>query len=225
MNKIDGSHHDVRLDPREQRMVWLWIESGATYAGTYAALRNAEEQVQAKADLVLSSQKPVLERRCAACHSIDNPNDAARMALPFIPERQERRRAAGRPTGEHERVVLPDDPLARFSPHLLLNLSHPENSPLLLGPLPRDAGGLGSCGDVFKDKEDPDYKSLLTAIADCKTRADARPRFGTPDFRPNRQYIREMKKYGVLPADFDAETGIVDPFQTDQAYWSGAQAN
>jgi hypothetical protein len=24
--------------------VWLWIESGAPYAGTYAALRNAEAQ-------------------------------------------------------------------------------------------------------------------------------------------------------------------------------------
>ena len=224
MKKIDGSHHDVKLDPGEQRTVWLWIESSSPYAGTYAALRNAEEQVQVKPDLVFSSQKPVLERRCAACHSIDNPNDASRMPLPFVPERQERRRAANRPTGEYERVVLPDDPLARFSVHLLVNLSHPENSPLLLGPLARDAGGFGSCGDVFKDKEDPDYKSLLAAIADCKARSDTQPRFGTPGFRPNRQYIREMKKYGVLSADFDAATGTLDPFQTDQAYWRGAHA-
>ena len=224
MHKIDGSHHDVRLDPGEARMVWLWIESSATYAGTYAALRNTQEQTLAKVDQVFASQKPVLQRRCAACHSIDDPNDAARMPLPFIPERQERRRAANRPTGEFERIVLPDDPLARFSVHVLLNLSHPENSPLLLGPLARDAGGFGSCGEVFKDKEDPDYKSLLQAVTDCKARADTLPRFGTQGFRPNRQYIREMKKYGVLPADFDAATGTVDPFQTDQAYWRGAHA-
>jgi hypothetical protein len=205
-------------------MVWLWIESSATYAGTYAALRNTEEQTCAKADVVFSSQKPVLERRCAACHSIDDPNDAEHMALPFVPELGERRRAANRPTGAYERVVLPDDPLARFSAHMLLNLSHPENSPLLLGPLAREAGGLGSCGDVFENKEDPDYKSLLAAVTDCRARADPLPRFGTKDFRPNRQYIREMKKYGVLPADFDSVTGVVEPFQTDQAYWSGAYA-
>ena len=219
MHKIDGGHHDVRLAPREERIVWLWIESGAPYAGTYAALRNAEEQVRVKADLVFSSQKEVFQRRCAACHSVDNPNDAARMALPFFPERQERRRAANRPTGEFERVILENDPLARFSVHVLLNLSHPENAPLLLGPLARDAGGWESCGEVFKDTEDPDYKSLLAAITDCKARADAVPRYGTPEFRPNRQYFREMKKYGVLPADCDAASATLDPFQTDQVYW------
>jgi hypothetical protein len=40
-----------------------------------------------------------------------------------------------------------------------------------------------------------------------------------PDFRPNEQYIREMKRFGVLPADFDATTGRIDPFETDQRYW------
>jgi hypothetical protein len=38
MEKIDGSHHDVRLSDRELRMVKLWIDASATFPGTYAAL-------------------------------------------------------------------------------------------------------------------------------------------------------------------------------------------
>ena len=46
MHKIDGSHHDVALTPDQWRTIWLWLESGAPYAGTYAALRNAEDQAR-----------------------------------------------------------------------------------------------------------------------------------------------------------------------------------
>ncbi len=35
---IDGSHYEAKLTPRETKMVRLWIESSATYPGTYAAL-------------------------------------------------------------------------------------------------------------------------------------------------------------------------------------------
>jgi hypothetical protein len=141
------------------------------------------------------------------------------MALPFYPDAKERREIINRPSTAHERIVLPNDPLARFSVHILLNLSEPENSPLLLGPLARKAGGFGSCDEVFKDKEDPDYIRLLSAIKDCKRKAETRPRFGTSGFRPNHQYIREMKTYGVLPDTFNADTDVVDPFQIDQDYW------
>ena len=37
MEKIDGSHYDVSLSPQESRIVRLWIDTGAQYAGTYAA--------------------------------------------------------------------------------------------------------------------------------------------------------------------------------------------
>ena len=219
MTKIDGSHHDVELSTRDWRMVWLWLESSATYAGTYAALRNAEDRALAKPGAVFGSQGAVLKRRCGECHAIGNPSGETGMALPFNPDPEERRRVVNRPTTNHERFVLPNDPLARFSAHILLNLSRPEMSPLLLGPLAREAGGLGSCCGVFQNKEDPDYQSMLAAIEACKAGADAKPRYATPGFRPNRQYIREMKAYGILPASFNADTGPIDPFKTDQAYW------
>jgi len=44
-------------------------------------------------------------------------------------------------------------------------------------------------------------------------------RFGTPAFRPNRQYVREMKRFGVLGPGFKADEGPIDVFETDQRYW------
>ncbi len=37
-----------------------------------------------------------------------------------------------------------------------------------------------------------------------------------PGFRPNDSYIREMQRYGILPADLP---GNIDPYATDDAYW------
>ncbi|MGQ9591239.1 MAG: HzsA-related protein, partial [Planctomycetota bacterium] len=46
LEKLRGGHHDARATEEEWRTAWLWIESGAPYAGTYAALRNAEAQAR-----------------------------------------------------------------------------------------------------------------------------------------------------------------------------------
>jgi hypothetical protein len=40
-----------------------------------------------------------------------------------------------------------------------------------------------------------------------------------PGFRPNEHYIREMKRYGVLPASYDPARDPVDPYATDCDYW------
>ncbi len=218
MNKIDGSHHGVELSEQDWRTIWMWVESSATYVGTYAALRNAKDQGQVPAWRVFGSQQEVLKRRCSGCHPGDAQTGTG-MPLPFSPDNEARRKAVNRPTVNHERFVVPNDPLARFGIHVLVNLSVPAMSLLLQAPLAPEAGGLGSCGSVFVDKEDPDYKSMLAAIEACKTSADAKPRYATPGFRPNRQYIREMKAYGILPATFNADADPIDSFETDQAYW------
>ena len=43
-------------------------------------------------------------------------------------------------------------------------------------------------------------------------------RFDMPDFKPRPAYIREMKRYGILPADLPPDATI-DPYQTDRRYW------
>jgi hypothetical protein len=41
---------------------------------------------------------------------------------------------------------------------------------------------------------------------------------GTPQ-TPSPLYVREMKRYGILPADLDAATNPIDVYATDEAYW------
>ena len=60
---------------------------------------------------------------------------------------------------------------------------------------------------------------MLASIRRGKAEADVRPRYGTPGFRPNRQYIRELKRYGILASDFDPATSPIDIFEADRAYW------
>ena len=44
-------------------------------------------------------------------------------------------------------------------------------------------------------------------------------RFDMPGFQPNEHYVREMQRYGVLPASLDASTDPVDSYETDRRYW------
>jgi len=213
MSKIDGSHYDVTLSPTQRRTVWLWLESGAPYAGTYAALRNAEEQ---KREGLIHSVfwSPVLNRRCRQCHALGKQAPP----LPVHMSEQQRRDLVRKlRTAPHERLVQKDD--YRFSAHVLLNASRPEYSPLLLGPLPKAAGGWGTCPHRFTGTDDPDYRALLTLAQDRKKQYDRPSRFGVPDFKPNLQYVREMKRFGVLPARFDPTRDPIDVFETDQRYW------
>ncbi len=217
----DGSHYNAKVSDHERRTLWLWIESGAAYAGSYAGLRNEKQQQVAggSAAYVFVSQAQLLQKRCKTCHESDPDGEAK--PLPLTQEWGRKNRAKlNRPAGAFERLVGEHDPIARFSPNILLNFSRPECSPLLLGPLAKSAGGYESCGAVFKDKSDPDYQTLLKAISIAKSNIDAEPRYGSPDFRPNRQYLREMQRYGVLTENAGAPGDRLDFFALDQKYWS-----
>jgi hypothetical protein len=59
---LDGSHHDAKLTDHERKVVRLWIDGSANWAGTYACLGNPEYQVSWGA----------LPQRCAGCHKKKN---------------------------------------------------------------------------------------------------------------------------------------------------------
>jgi len=213
MRKIDGSHHETAVTPEQWRTIWLWLESGAPYAGTYAALRNAEDQAREGA-LHSVFGSPVLDQRCWQCHA----QGKQAPPLPLAMSEQERSELTKTlRLAPYERIVRKED--LRFSAHVLLNVSRPERSPLLLGPLPKSAGGWASCSHQFQGTEDADYQTLLADLRGRSRQLDAAPRYGTPEFKPNRQYIREMKRFGVLPAEFDPAANPVDGFRIDQEYW------
>ena len=222
MEKLDGEHYDVQLSQREQDMVRYWIESGAVYPGTYAALGTGMIGDWPKSKLDTSDRawaeskaaEEAIERRCIGCHDKNLP------VPKFL--------------SDELGFVLSnpdfDDVRCRMSRHLFFNLSRPEKSLILLGPLAKEAGGYGTCkrrlksgknGEavtVFKDAEDADYRKILALCEAGKRHLDTIKRFDMPGFRPRPSYLREMKRYGILAMDL-REDAVIDIYATERAYW------
>ena len=118
--------------------------------------------------------------------------------------------------------------------HLAYNLTRPEKSPMLLMPLARKAGGWdmqkrGSDGkpagepvEVFLDTSDPDYGAILGYIETGRLCLQENKRWDMPGFKPHPFYIREMKRYGILPESFGAARDDIDVFDIDRRYWESA---
>jgi hypothetical protein len=247
LGKVDGSHYDVKVNARELRMIKLWIDAAATFPGTYAALGSgmigpyAELQYNTKPTIdylswpSMKAAKEVLDQRCASCHEAEmklpsTPKDNLGLRLHHLVYDQGKPRYWDPPwirtygdgslrPGSFEWLRAYGDPRLRFSRHKIYNLSQPQQSIQLLAPLPKAAGGLGICGDVFTSPDDADFQKLLRAIEDAKEHLDGITRFSMPNFRPEPEYVREMIRYGVLPADFDSTTDPIDVYDTDRRYW------
>ena len=197
---VDGGHHDVKLSPHERMQLILWIETGATYPGTYASYYCGIAPVKFPVE--------AMTRRCGACHGA-KPNSHPR--LPW----------EGRDIRPWARLPLKfgaADPALSLS-----NLTRPEKSHLLLAPLAREAGGYGICQArsegkaVFSATGDADYQKLLGAITAAGRDLARIKRFDMPGFRPNEHYVREMRRFGILPPEDDG--GPIDPYAADRAFW------
>jgi len=223
VKKLTGSHQDVSATSHEIKVVRYWINSGAAYIGTYAGLGTgmvggyARNRVDRR-DLKWASTKAaaaVMTGRCASCHD-------KKMPIPCSPSDN---------MGMPPWAVRYRDFRIRTARHIVYNLTHPERSGLLLAPLAKSAGGwgmqrrdrrgkpLGEPIEVFKDTTDPGYQSILASIRDAKKRLDEIKRFDMSGFRPRPEYVREMKRYGVLPASFDLAKDAIDAYQVDRRYW------
>lgn len=215
LKMLSGSHYGVQATERERTIVRLWIETGAPYPGTYAGLGSGmvggyAENIIDRRDLAwpwVDTARRVLSGRCATCHS-------GALQLPESPSDN-----MGMPPWD----IKYGDPRLRFSRHILYNLSRPERSLQILAPLSVEAGGLGICkgpdgAAVFAGTGDPDYRALLAAVEETKAYLDTIKRFDMPGFQPQKPYIREMRRYGILPADFP-DDGAINPYETDRAYW------
>jgi len=217
LKMLDGSHYDVKATDHQKKMLRLWIELGAPYPGTYAALGcgsvgGYHQNKLVNTDFDWPTTKAgdeVIKRRCASCH-----RDADVLPQSLSDER-----------GVSFWRFSLDDPRLKLSRHIVFNLTRPEKSLLVLAPLAEQAGGLGLCRDdqdepaaVFAEKDDPDYHKLLDMAAAGKDNLDTIKRFDMPGFRPRPQYVREMKRYGVLAPDHP-DDAPVDAYQLDRLYW------
>ncbi len=220
---IDGHHYDVKLSPQERTTVILWIETGAAYAGTYAAYFSGMVQVKFPLE--------AMTRRCGQCHAV---------------KRGQHRRLAWEGYDTRPWTTLPLEFGDEGPASTLCNLTRPEKSMLLLAPLSKASGGYGICDRVagakrsgapgrqtagasqaqppatpvavFASTDDPDYQQILAAVVDAKSRLEKVKRFDMPGYCPNEHYVREMKRYGIVPPQHDPNTPL-DPYATDHAYW------
>ena len=219
LRMLDGTHYEVKASAHQKKMLRLWIESGAAYPGTYAALGCGMIGGYAENQMVntdwdwpaTKTAAEVINRRCASCH------EAPGRLLPRSLS-DERGVSFWRPDW--------DDPRLNTSRHIVFNLSRPEKSILLLAPLSEASGGWGLCREpktnqsvtVFADAVDPDYRKLLTLCVAGKERLEQVKRFDMADFRPRQDWVREMKRYGILASDTKPEQGL-DVYATERKYW------
>ncbi|MHC4103559.1 MAG: HzsA-related protein [Planctomycetota bacterium] len=223
MKMLDGGHYGARLTQHEQDMIRYWIESAAPYPGTYAALGTGMIGGFPKSVLETSDRKwpssiaaaEAIQRRCKGCHDSSLPMPQ------YISDNLE--------------LILsnpdPNDIRIQYSRHIMFNLSRPAKSLILLAPLATEAGGYNICKQrnedgsfgqivtVFADANDSDYQKILTLCHEGKRYLEQNRRFDMPGFRPTKTYVREMKRYGLLPRNLP-EDAIIDVYATDRAYWS-----
>jgi hypothetical protein len=168
--------------------------------------------------------RDAVERRCGGCH----------------PAKQLPRHVTARiPLDAWGDLLSWVRPLSRYSRHRIYNLGRPEKSLILLAPLCREAGGYAEGKPktvefvqedlrrpprpvvhpvIFTDRNDPDYRKILAHIRAAGRKLDEIKRFDMPGFRCHPAYIREMKRYGVLPAGLSSDAPV-DPYAADRAYW------
>ena len=217
---LDDTHYGVQATPHQKKLLRLWIESGAAYPGTYAALgcgmignyaenRQLEGEVSAA---TIQAAAGVIQKRCATCHA-----EPARLLPQSLAD--ERGVSFWQPSM--------DDPRLLTSRHIVFNLSRPEKSLILLAPLAESAGGWGLCRDprtrepvkVLADKADPGYQALLALCAAGRDAlAQGTRRFDMSGFLPRADWLREMKRYGILPADTTASAPL-DCYAVERRYW------
>ena len=189
MKKLDGAHNRVKVSAREKKLVRLWIESGAAYPGTYAALGSG----------MVGAHFPhaQVHKRCAPCHK----NDGKRRTITFKTHKE-----------QLLNLTRPEKSIVLLAPLAKAAGGHGLCKPRKGKPAGTKAGA------VFANTSDPQYKAILAAASNAKAHLDKVKRFDMPGFRPNEHYVREMKFYGILPKALGPNSPI-DVYETDRKYW------
>lgn len=219
---LDGSHYGVRATPHQSRLLRLWIDTGAAYPGTYAALGSGmvgnyaeNQQINTGTNWPITpTASKVIRNRCLPCHQTPD----RLLPLHLADERD-------------VSFWMPDilDPRLRTSRHLVFNLSRPDRSLMLLAPLAAEAGGWNLCrppeapadtptDPVFANTSDPDYQSILAMIRAGHDHLQKDKRFDMPGFVPRSDWVREMQRFGLLSTDTRPED-VTDVYAVEKAYW------
>jgi hypothetical protein len=199
MKYIEPEHYKVNLSQEEKNLVRLWIDTSATYPGTYVSLNSGFYHPVINCVSLLE--------RCGECHASQETREGKKKPWEGWTFKGHDHGWSGNWTG---RMNWEDT---------MVNISNPERSFLLRAPLAKEAGGLGACQRIiFENKDDPLYKELLKSINNTKQRLEKNKRFDMPGFRPNNDYIREMQKYGFIKKDLKPDETF-DYYKIEKEYF------
>jgi hypothetical protein len=193
---LEGKHKKVKLTPAQEHTLRLWVNTGVQFAGTYASLDTGSVAVPGVSAIGYAHEPqvdfdiPVVENRCDTCHL---KGQGRRIRRTFLKQEN-------------------------------LNLSFPAWSRVVRAPLASQAGGLGLCKTdagkaIFASTDEEGYTQLLGHVEKIRRALQSNPRYTMENFRLGPDYVREMKRYGVLPDSFDPDSTRFDPFAIDQEYF------
>ncbi|MCF7957973.1 MAG: hypothetical protein K9M57_05935 [Phycisphaerae bacterium] len=234
MDKIEPGHHDVKLSAIEKKRIRLWIDTSSPYAGTYAAYGTGQiggwwrsnQPIREMADKwpTTPPARTSINSRCEPCHG--------KMLPRFVTDQV--------PVDQYGDLEGWQRPTSRFSRHTVFDLTQPEKSLILMAPLDRKAGGYAvgtpkpekpitenrskpprpiSHPVIFASTEDPDYQNILAHVRAAQERLNQIKRFDMTGFKPRLEYVREMKRYGLLERSFDPATDPIDVYALEQNYF------
>ncbi len=154
--------------------------------------------------------QPILDRHCVECHGPDDPDGGIQLDG-----------GRGVPSHGSGRVLTSYVTLVRQLGEVVDGRNaHGNRSPRTIGS---SASKLMTRvdGSHYKVRVSPTEATILRLWLDSGAVANGTYAImdgGTPQ-RPSSQYIREMRRYGILPLDLDTTASPIDVYTTDEAYW------
>ncbi len=198
------------------------------------ALRRPPRRLEPVADVpevfdFLRDIQPILDKHCVRCHDGRHESESARAvdlsARPTVHQRTQRGRG-----GVYAQSYLTLVLKRNADPQSAL-VSHAYN---MGGNRPPRAIG-SSASQLMKLIDGSHYDARLSAHEQKMVRlwidtsavyagtyaalGGMEGPYHVPAFRPNEHYVREMQRYGVLPASFDLAADPINVYEVDQAYW------
>ena len=195
--RLSGDHHNVKVSPREWRMVWLWIEAAAPYAGSYAAVRNTEEQryYGHAGNKIFGECRDVFKRRCVECHKNTEEQNISGFPLNWGLRRDKEKKTASHRNPAHRPA---DDRALRLRRAGRLHAAY------VFQPVARTAGeiggGWGVAREVFKDMT---IRRKYWPRSRSKKLYDARPPWVPTAANP--QYAREKFRHLLTSTERHAD--------------------
>ena len=128
-------------------------------------------------------------------------------------------------------------PRLNTSRHIVFNLTQPNKSILTLAPAQRRCRRVavrdpktGTPSNVFTSPSDPDYRTLVAMSTAGQHRLAASKQFDMRGFKPRLDWVREMKRYGILDAgtlpddEMDVSRSRRQRYWKSLWYWRNRQA-